>query len=112
MATRSIPREEWTALFDTFSKEHLDATATLEVFSTDLGDQLVASERVFRGISADEKDGENQIAIMLGGSVDDSATHMVSSPSEVWLKDADGDTGAALEIRAPEANTLLTFASS
>ena len=64
MATRSIPRDEWTSIFDGFSRDHLGATVTLEVFSTDLGDQIVADARVFRGISADEKDGENQIAII------------------------------------------------
>ena len=109
MATRSIPRDEWVSTFDGFSRDQMGATVTLEVFSTDLGDQIVADARVFRGISADEKDGENQIAIMLGGSVDAGTTHMVSSPTEVWLKDAEGDTGLALEIRTPEGNTLLTF---
>jgi len=109
MATRSIPRDEWTSTFDGFSRDHLGATVTLEVFSTDLGDQIVADARVFRGISADEKDGENQIAIALGGAGDDSTTHVVSAPTEVWLKDAEGDAGMALEIRAPDGNTLLNF---
>jgi len=110
MATRSIPRAEWTSTLDSFSRAHLGATATLEVLGTDVGDQLVVGEGVFRGISADEKDGENRIAIMVGGSIEDGTTHTVSSPAEVWLKDAEGDTGEVLEVRATDAKTLLSFA--
>jgi len=110
MATRSIPRAEWVSMFDSFSRAHLGATATLEVMGTEVGDQLVVGEGAFHGISADEKDGENRIAIMVSASVDDSTTHTVSSPAEVWLKEAEGDTGEVLEIRAPDAKTLLSFA--
>jgi uncharacterized protein DUF5335 len=106
MATRSIPRDEWTSMLDGFSRDHMGATVTLEVFSTELGDQIVADGREFRGISADEKDGENRIAVSLD---DAGATHTVSSPTEIWLKDAEGDTGVVLEIRSPDGTTLLTF---
>jgi len=110
MATRSIPRAEWVSMFDSFSRAHLGATATLEVMGADVGDQIVVGEGAFHGISADEKDGENRIAIMVGGTVNEGATHAVMSPAEVWLKDAEGDTGEVLEIRAPDAKTLLSFA--
>jgi hypothetical protein len=96
-------------MLDGFSRDHLGTTVTLEVFSTELGDQIVAEGREFRGISADQKDGENQIAVMFGGNEDDDTTHIVSSPSEVWLKDAEGDTGVVLEIRSPDGTTLLNF---
>ncbi|MGH2345062.1 MAG: DUF5335 family protein [Chloroflexota bacterium] len=108
MATRSIPRAEWTSTLDSFSRAHLGATATLEVLGTDVGDQLVG-EGIFRGISADEKDGENRIAIMVGGSIEDGTTHTVSSPTEVWLKGAEGDTGDVLEVWATDAKTLLSI---
>jgi hypothetical protein len=110
MATHMVPRAEWASSFDSFSRDHLGETATLEVLGTDLGDQVLASNQTFRGISADEKDGENQIAIMVGPSMDDGTTHMVISPTEVWFKDAEEDSGEAIEIRATDSTTLLSFA--
>ena len=55
MATREIPRAEWTRFFDQFSRDHLDETATLAVTGQDVGRQIVADTQIFRGISADEK---------------------------------------------------------
>src|SRR5690349_3399505 len=98
MAARQIPREEWVRFFDQFSRDYLGKSANLEVISAEFGDQQVADEpRVFRGISADEKDRENRITIMLGPSIEEGADHSVTSPNQVWLEDPDGDTGPTLE---------------
>jgi hypothetical protein len=111
MATREIPRQEWVRFFDQFSRDNLGKAANLEVISPDLGDQPVAEEpQVFRGISADEKDRENRITIMLGLSIEDGTEHAVTAPVQVWLKDADGDVGAALELRSEDGTTsILSF---
>jgi hypothetical protein len=108
MATREIPRAEWTGFFDQFSRDHLDETATLEVIGQEVGDQIVADSQIFRGISADEKDKENRIAIMIGA--DEGTTHTIENPTLVSMKDAEGDVGPALEIRSDDGTTaLLTF---
>ena len=111
MATRSIPREEWTHYFDNFSREHLGQTATLELIGQDLGDQPVTEEpQVFRGISAEEKDRENRIEIMVGPNVTEGPTHSVSSPTEVWLTENEGDISTSLEIRDADGTAMvLTF---
>jgi|ERR1035437_2336226 hypothetical protein len=110
MATGLIPREEWTRFFDSFSLDHRGAIVTLEALSPALGDQEVARGQVFRGISADLKDGENRIAIMMGALNDDSTTHAVIAPEQVWLNDAQGAAGETLEISCAEhASTLLHF---
>jgi hypothetical protein len=108
MATREILRAEWVPFFDRFSRDHFDGTATLEVTGQELGDQSGVDTQLFRGISADEKDGENRITIMIGA--DESTEHAVVNPAFVWLKDAEGDTGPVLEIRTDDGTTtLLTF---
>lgn len=107
MATRDIPRAEWTSFFDRFSKDHLDETATLAVTGQDVGRQIVADTQIFHGISADEKDGENRVAIMIGG--DEGTTHNVSAPAKVSMKDAEGAAGPALEIQGDDTTALLTF---
>ena len=74
----------------------------------ELGDQVVADAQSFRGISADEKDRENRITIMI--ATDESMEHAVMSPTLVSMKDAEGDAGPALEIRGEDGTTaLLTF---
>jgi hypothetical protein len=113
MATQVIPREQWSSFFDRLSEDHLEQNAALEVFDRAIGDQTVAEEQVFRGISADLKDGENRILIQLGPEVDDGTTHSISEPVEVWLKEGADRTEASLEIRAADGSTwLLQFAPS
>lgn len=108
MATRKISRAEWAGFFDQFSRDHLEETATLEVVGREVGDQIVAVAQTFHGISADEKDGENRVAIMIGG--DEGTTHTIANPALVSMKDAEGDGGPALEIRGDDGTTaLLTF---
>src|SRR5579859_7242567 len=107
MATRAIAREEWGSFFDRFSKEHLDQNVTLEVYGQAIGDQTVSEAQVFRGISADLKDGENRIAIQIGPAVDDGTTHSVSAPVEVWLKGGADEAETSLEIRSADGNSLL-----
>lgn len=107
MATREIPRSEWTAFFDQFSRDHLDRTVTVEVIGSEIGDQVLGEEQVFRGISADEKDKENRIEIMVGPAVDTGTTHTVSAPEQVWLKDAEGDAQEVIEIRSADGTTTL-----
>jgi hypothetical protein len=108
MATREILRAEWVLFFDQFSRDHLKETATLEIVGKELGDQVVVDTQQFRGISADEKDRENRITILVGA--DESAEHAVMNPSVVLMKDAEGDAGPALEIRGDDDTaTLLTF---
>jgi uncharacterized protein DUF5335 len=111
MAAREIPRAEWVRFFDQFSRDYLGRTSNLEVISPEFGDQQVADEpQVFRGISADEKDRENRITIMLGPSIEEGADHSVTSPNQVWLEDPDGDTGPTLEIRSEDGTiSILRF---
>lgn len=108
MATHEIPRAEWISFFDRFSRDHLEDTATLEVTGQELGDQLVVEAEPFRGITADEKDRENRITIMIGA--DESTEHAMLNPTRVLIKDAEGDIGTALEICGDDGTTaLLTF---
>jgi len=110
MATQTIPREQWTRFFDSFSVDHRGAIATLEACSPALGDQEIARGQVFRGISADLKDGENRIEITMGAVHDDGTTHAVMAPERVWLNDAQGAGNETLEITCVEgARTLLHF---
>ena len=110
MATREIPRQEWTTFFDSFSKQYVGRSATVEVTGQEIGDQVEAQQQVFSGISADLKDHENRIAVIVGPSVDEATSRTVDSPTEVWLKEGDGQAQPSLEIRSSDGTaTLLTL---
>lgn len=112
MTNEMIPRAQWTIFFDRFSLNHQGASVVLEMHDPKIGDQLLASDQVFRGISADEKDGENRIAIMIGARDDDSTTHAVMAPEGVRHQAAQGAGSETLEILcARDSSTVLRFAA-
>jgi uncharacterized protein DUF5335 len=114
MPTQEIPREEWRAFLDRFSRQHEGWLATLEVFDPDMGAQEEAHELPLEGISITSKDGESpQVAISLGKTSEDHVTHTIADPTRVWLEQTPAGANAALEIESADGTkTLLRFRSA
>lgn len=113
MKTKEIPRNEWPAFFDSFSRQHEDWLITLEVFGTEIGAQVEERELPFAGIVAerDEVQGD-RIAIMIGGKPDDHLTHNIRRPTLVSLEHTDEGADTALAIKSADGVTaLLRFRS-
>ncbi len=87
MPTREIPREQWTSFLDDFSRRHKGENAVVEVLDQREGDQREADRLPFVGISADEKAGENVIAIMVGDRPDRHEEHLIDKPSHVRVRE-------------------------
>jgi Family of unknown function (DUF5335) len=110
MLTREIPREEWIKFFDNFSKQHEGWIITLEVLGADIGDQEEASGLPLVGISADLKDRENRIEILVGGRPGAHLTRIIGSPKRVWLKQPEEVGHETVEVESEDGTkTLLTF---
>jgi Family of unknown function (DUF5335) len=108
--TREIPREQWIKFFDDFSKKHEGWIVTLEVIGSDVGDQEEAKGLPLVGISADLKDRENRVEIILGGRRDANLTRIIDTPKRVWLKEPEEVAHEAIEIESEDGTmTLLTF---
>ncbi|HUS10595.1 MAG TPA: DUF5335 family protein [Pyrinomonadaceae bacterium] len=114
MATKEIPREEWTRFLDTFSRQHEGWLVTLEVLAVDIGAQQEASNVPLEGITTTSIDDESQsIAINLGKTPEDHVTHTITEPTRVWLEQTSEGANAALEIESgDEVKTLLRFRSA
>jgi hypothetical protein len=114
MATKEIPREEWSRFLDTFSRQHEGWLATLEILAADIGAQQEASDLPLEGITATSMDDESQlIAINLGKTREDHVTHTITEPTRIWLEQTSQGANAALEIEsANEIKTLLRFRSA
>ena len=110
MQTKEIPREQWLSFFDNFSKEHAGWIVTLEVLGSEIGDQEEANGLPLVGISADVKDRENQIEIVVGGRPDADVTRIINTPKRVWVKPPNVVGDEALEVESKDGiTTLLTF---
>ena len=63
MKTRQIPRNEWAAFFDSFSRQHEGWRATLEIFGPDIGDQIEERELTLEGVTAELAEAGDKIEI-------------------------------------------------
>ena len=110
MQTREIPREQWIRFFDDFSKNHEGWVVTLEVVSSDLGDQEEANGLPLVGISADVKARENRVEIILGGRPDADVTRLINTPKRVWVKEPNIPGDEAIEVESEDGiKTILNF---
>lgn len=112
MPTREIPRDEWVAFFDSFSRQHDGWLSTVEVLSSEIGAQVESRDQALIGITADVKDkGEDVISILVGGKSDHIA-HIIHAPSHVRLKETEEGAHEALHIESKHGpTTLLRFRS-
>jgi hypothetical protein len=110
MLTREIPRNEWIKFFDDFSQQHQGWVVSVEVISPEIGDQEEAEGLPLVGISADVKDGENRIEIMVGGKPGAHVTRILESPKRVWVKQAEEEAHEAVDIESEDGTkTILRF---
>jgi hypothetical protein len=113
MQTREIPRDEWAAFFDSFSRQHEGWLATVEVLGKEIGAQVEARELALRGITAELKGDEDTISIILGETPKDHITHIITGPSHVRLEQTESGAHEALQIEsASGVTTLLCFRSA
>ncbi|HEU4510829.1 MAG TPA: DUF5335 family protein [Pyrinomonadaceae bacterium] len=111
MRTRQIPKTEWPAFLDRFSRQHEGWLVKLEILSPELGAQLEESGLALQGLTDewDEVEG-NTIMIMAGKKADAHVTHSISNPTEVNLEQTHEGADVALSIKSADGTTaLLSF---
>lgn len=107
MPTREIPRKQWREYLDDFSRKHRGERVVVEVLDRENGPQREADHLPFVGISADEKAGENVIAVMVGGEPADNAEHLINNPKHVRVEEG---RKPSIEIEPADGpKTLLRF---
>jgi Family of unknown function (DUF5335) len=100
MRTRELSRDDWVRSLDAFSKKHVGWIVTLELIGSNLGDQEEASGLPLIGISADVKDREPRIAVMVGGRFDAHLTHIIPRPKRIWLEESDEPAHDAVAVES------------
>lgn len=94
-ATKQIARDQWKSYFDAFGKRHLrgelPTSASVEVVSSELGDQTEATRTHLEGIDYDPKSDALEVAL-------EDRDHLVFQPAEIWVVEEDDGFISALEI--------------
>ena len=114
MKTRQIPRDEWTRFFDNISRKQEGWEVSLEVFGSDIGDQVEERHMFLAGLTAEvtaEGGSNDQIEIMMGGSPSRHLTHTITAPTQVNLYQTDLGVDSALQIKAADGTTSLLHLS-
>jgi hypothetical protein len=101
MMAQEIAREHWIRFLDDFSRKYKGWHAGIEVEGEE---RLPVRDLPLLGISADEKDGENLISVMVGDPPAVHDTHNIMDPSVVRIDDEDITT-AALTIESGSGET-------
>jgi hypothetical protein len=110
MQTKEIPREQWMSFLDGFSRRHDHWSVSVDVITPELGPQTEINHVPLVGISADQKDGENSIAIMAGRDVATRTTHLVEGANRIWLEQSDDGEEQSIQIESETGmKTLVRF---
>ena len=113
MQTKEIPKNEWSAFFDSFSRKHEGWLVNVEIFGPEIGAQVEQRQLALEGITDewDEVEG-NTIMIMTDARHDGHITHSITHPTAVSLEQTDQGADAALAIKSQDGTTtLLRFRS-
>jgi len=113
MPTQEIPPEKWLGFFDQFSRQHEGWRANLDVLGSVAVAGTEARDSPLVGISADLKDCERSISIILGEAGQRHLTHVVSDPKYVRLQQTGegADEGLCIESSGG-VTTVLHFRSA
>ncbi|HEX8844738.1 MAG TPA: DUF5335 family protein [Pyrinomonadaceae bacterium] len=110
---REIPRDEWVAFLDSFSRQHEGWLVTVEVLGTEIGAQVEAEEMRLEGITADLKDGEDVVSVILNKGATERITHNVTQPTHIRVEQTESGANMALQIESGDGvTTLVRFRSA
>jgi hypothetical protein len=103
--TRQIPRNDWKAYLDRFTREHLTAdpleTVTVEVLSPQLGDQYEVRTAHLLGLTYDARTSTIEVLV-------ENVDHLVYRPTELWVIETDDGFVSTMEmVRADGTREIL-----
>jgi Family of unknown function (DUF5335) len=99
MGMQEIQRNELRSALDQFSRTHQGWLTSLEDTGATKG-RAEIRDLPLVGISADDRDGESRVVVMVGDRPDDHLTHIVSKPTGARITDGSGGQEATVEIEA------------
>jgi len=104
--TRQLPRENWQAYFDRFTREHLKpdrpGAATVEVISPAFGDQVEEAAARLLGLTYDPKSEAFEVLL-------EDIDHLVFHPNEIWILEGEPGLIATIEVVAADGSKEIIY---
>ncbi len=107
MPTQEIPAEDWERFFEVFSRRHEGWRVTIQVVDGETGPGLEAREMSLTSITANLKDRNYAILIILCQDGPKHLTRVVSQPKCIRLKHTEEGVDEALIIESANGMTTL-----
>jgi hypothetical protein len=111
MKTKQIPKDEWSAFLDMFTRQHQGWLVKLEILDPEIGAQVEETGLTLEGVTDDwNQTSGHAITIMAGRDADKHITHSIKLPTQISLEQTDDGADVALSINSGEGTTaLLSF---
>ena len=93
MKSVSIERSEWPRFAATFSREHDEWVASLQV-----RDQTTLEERPFHGLAFEARPGRETAILIFGNAAEEHMAHIIEHPRALTLARSDDGSTASLTI--------------
>lgn len=105
-----IPKKEWKEFLDNLSRD-LDGWEThIEVFSSDVGAQVISEGLPFHGLTAEPKGDDFTIELLIGSGTESHQTHVISNPVRIAFEGPGVGPHGVLDIEdASNTKTLIKF---
>lgn len=102
-----VAKRDWSSELTRVSLAYQGEPAAISVVRDDLGTQREAFGLPFIGVTADVRDGVDEIAVMLGRTDGTHLTHVISHPRDVRVSEPNDRHDLELVIVARDGSTTL-----
>ncbi|MEP6947395.1 MAG: DUF5335 family protein [Acidobacteriota bacterium] len=108
--TEVIRKQDWKGFLDRISCDFVDWETSVRILNGVNGAQVLTDGLPFNGISYDDKQGGEHMAVALGLEPDRHQTHSIEHPKSVMFELADRGPGGTLDIDDESGmKTLIEF---
>ena len=103
-----VKKEEWKEFFDNLSRDLDGWESRVEIYSTEVGAQVIAEGLPFHGLTVEQKaDGNFVIELSIGEGTESHQTHTIAEPTKVAFESAAVGPGGILDIEDASGTKLL-----
>src|SRR5215203_4775949 len=105
-----IKKEDWANFFKSLSRRRYEWKTRIEVFNSEIGDQVLSEGLSFNGITVETIGGRTSIDLSVGEHTESHQTHNIQNPKKVAFLAAADNHSDVIDIEEHDGTkTLITF---
>jgi hypothetical protein len=106
MHTVEVPKKNWTARLDEFSRVHEGWPVSLDILIPEMGAQPEFRQLGLMGVTA-EPDGDGTIAMTVAVPTGGYLTHTIHAPVRVFIEQNPAGGERGLEVQSTDGTTAI-----